>query len=282
MVELTGSSPSILLLPLLKLRPTLSTLLPPSFITPCIHCAQSLDTPLVSRQTLFAVRGDLAAQHPEVAGVTTSSTYNAFHAHNFSRSSPQAASVLSDLFTIYLFLLTSLCARFTQHFRQTNLAVQDALSAFEGVAVEKICQFDHEHIPKCVIHAHDARAHGHFHVFDSRASRTTPVSIRLSTAQDPRGSMDTMCDIRGFATKFYTPEGNWDIIGNNIPVFVWGATQFPILFTLLDPNLTTMFLLVNQRTTQILQSLDSKVAVPQSYPANFSSFVPLYLPRTHF
>ena len=95
----------------------------------------------------------------------------------------------------------------------------------DQVAMEKIHRFDHERIPERVVHARGAGAHGRFRVLDDSASkytfapvltdpsRTTPVFVRFSTVQGPRGSADTVRDVRGFATKFYTPEGNWDIVG---------------------------------------------------------------------
>ncbi|KAH8825508.1 catalase-domain-containing protein [Flagelloscypha sp. PMI_526] len=107
-------------------------------------------------------------------------------------------------------------------------------------AMEKIQHFDHERIPERVVHARGNAAHGHFKVFDDRASkytfarvltdasRTTPTFVRFSTVQGPRGSADSVRDVRGFATKFYTQEGNWDIVGNNMPVFfIQDAIQFP-------------------------------------------------------
>ncbi|KAI0032313.1 catalase-like domain-containing protein [Vararia minispora EC-137] len=111
----------------------------------------------------------------------------------------------------------------------------------DQVAREKIHRFDHERIPERVrVHARGAGAHGYFKVFDDRAkkytfagvltdpSRTTPVFVRFSTVQGSRGSADTVRDVRGFATKFYTEEGNWDIVGNNIPVFfIQDAIKFP-------------------------------------------------------
>ena len=91
--------------------------------------------------------------------------------------------------------------------------------------MEKIHRFDHERIPERIVHARGTAAHGQFRVFDHSASkytfapvltdpsRTTPVFVRFSTVQGPRGSADTVRDVRGFAVKFYTPEGNWDIVG---------------------------------------------------------------------
>ncbi|KZV92863.1 catalase [Exidia glandulosa HHB12029] len=110
----------------------------------------------------------------------------------------------------------------------------------DHVALEKIHRFDHERIPERVVHARGAGAHGYFRVFDNSAaqytaakvlndpSRKTPVFVRFSTVQGPRGSADTVRDVRGFAIKFYTEEGNWDLVGNNIPVFfIQEAMKFP-------------------------------------------------------
>jgi catalase len=93
-----------------------------------------------------------------------------------------------------------------------------------------ITQFDHERIPERVVHARGSGAHGYFELFDSQSdvtkavvmtdtSRKKPVFVRFSTVQGSRGSADTVRDVRGFAVKFYTEEGNWDLVGNNIPVF---------------------------------------------------------------
>ncbi|VDB85010.1 unnamed protein product [Peniophora sp. CBMAI 1063] len=110
----------------------------------------------------------------------------------------------------------------------------------DQIARERIHRFDHERIPERVVHARGTGAHGYFRVFDDRAakythakvltdaSRTTPVFVRFSTVQGSRGSADTVRDVRGFATKFYTDEGNWDLVGNNIPVFfIQDAIKFP-------------------------------------------------------
>ncbi|PCH36976.1 catalase [Wolfiporia cocos MD-104 SS10] len=110
----------------------------------------------------------------------------------------------------------------------------------DQIGREKIHRFDHERIPERVVHARGAGAHGYFRIFDSKASkythapvltdasRTTPVFVRFSTVQGSRGSADTVRDVRGFAVKFYTQEGNWDIVGNDIPVFfIQEAMKFP-------------------------------------------------------
>jgi catalase len=109
----------------------------------------------------------------------------------------------------------------------------------DQIAREKIHRFDHERIPERVVHARGAGAFGSFRVYESAedvthapvltdTSRTTPVFIRFSTVQGSRGSADTVRDVRGFAIKFYTDEGNWDIVGNDIPVFfIQDAIKFP-------------------------------------------------------
>ncbi|KAK8173385.1 catalase-like domain-containing protein [Phyllosticta citrichinensis] len=109
----------------------------------------------------------------------------------------------------------------------------------DGFAREKIMKFDHERIPERVVHARGAAAFGKFKLFESAedvtsagvltdTSRETEVFLRFSTVLGSRGSADTVRDVRGFALKFYTEEGNWDIVGNNIPVFfIQDAIKFP-------------------------------------------------------
>jgi catalase len=103
---------------------------------------------------------------------------------------------------------------------------------------EKMFHFDHERIPERVVHARGYGAHGFFELTDSLADVTradlfqrvgeqTPVFVRFSTVAGSKGSFDLARDVRGFATKFYTQEGNWDLVGNNIPVFF---IQDPIKF----------------------------------------------------
>lgn len=104
---------------------------------------------------------------------------------------------------------------------------------------EKITHFDHERIPERVVHARGSAAHGYFELYKSLSSVTradflqhagkqTPVFVRFSTVQGSRGSADTVRDIRGWATKFYTEEGIFDLVGNNTPVFfIQDAIKFP-------------------------------------------------------
>ncbi|WP_085638754.1 MULTISPECIES: catalase HPII [unclassified Pseudomonas] len=104
---------------------------------------------------------------------------------------------------------------------------------------EKITHFDHERIPERIVHARGAGAHGFFQSYGNHSALTkagflqdpakkTPVFVRFSTVQGPRGSGDTVRDVRGFAVKFFTEEGNFDLVGNNMPVFfIQDAVKFP-------------------------------------------------------
>jgi len=106
---------------------------------------------------------------------------------------------------------------------------------------EKITHFDHERIPERIVHARGSAAHGYFELTKSLSKYTTarlltekgvrtPVFTRFSTVAGGAGSVDTPRDVRGFAVKFYTQEGNWDLVGNNIPVFfIQDAMKFPDL-----------------------------------------------------
>ena len=113
---------------------------------------------------------------------------------------------------------------------------------------EKIMRFDHERIPERVVHARGAGAHGHFQVYQSLSKYTTagflqdpeqrtPVFVRFSTVVGSRGSADTVRDVRGFAVKFYTEQGNFDLVGNNMPVFfIQDGIKFPDLIHAVKPN----------------------------------------------
>jgi len=113
---------------------------------------------------------------------------------------------------------------------------------------EKIFHFDHERIPERVVHARGYGAHGYFETYGSlaeytradifqRAEERTPVFVRFSTVAGSKGSFDLARDVRGFAVKFYTNEGNWDLVGNNIPVFfIQDAIKFPDLIHSVKPE----------------------------------------------
>jgi catalase len=113
---------------------------------------------------------------------------------------------------------------------------------------EKITHFDHERIPERVVHARGSGAHGYFQVYEPLPALTrarflndpsvrTPVFVRFSTVVGSRGSADTVRDVRGFATKFYTDEGNFDLVGNNMPVFfIQDGIKFPDIVHAVKPE----------------------------------------------
>ncbi len=113
---------------------------------------------------------------------------------------------------------------------------------------EKLSHFDRERIPERVVHARGSGAHGYFQVYESLAKYTkanflqdpsvkTPVFARFSTVAGFRGSADTVRDARGFSVKFYTEEGNYDLVGNNIPVFfIQDGIKFPDIVHALKPE----------------------------------------------
>ena len=113
---------------------------------------------------------------------------------------------------------------------------------------EKITHFDHERIPERIVHARGSAAHGYFECYApftqhtkaapfKEAGKVTPVFVRFSTVAGERGSKDTARDVRGFAIKFYTDEGNWDLVGNNMPVFfIQDAIKFPDLVHAVKPE----------------------------------------------
>ena len=113
---------------------------------------------------------------------------------------------------------------------------------------EKIFHFDHERIPERVVHARGYGAHGFFETYESLAAYTradifqrpgerTPAFVRFSTVAGSKGSFDLARDVRGFAVKMYTQEGNWDLVGNNIPVFfIQDAIKFPDIIHSVKPE----------------------------------------------
>jgi catalase len=113
---------------------------------------------------------------------------------------------------------------------------------------EKITHFDHERIPERIVHARGSAAHGVFQVYKSLSNYTkakflqdpsvkTPVFVRFSTVAGFRGSSDLARDVRGFSVKFYTEEGNYDLVGNNMPVFfIQDAVKFPDLIHAVKPE----------------------------------------------
>ncbi|SES64322.1 catalase [Oceanobacillus limi] len=155
---------------------------------------------------------------------------------------------------------------------------------------EKMTHFDHERIPERVVHARGFAAHGEFQVYESMRKYTkakflqdptvkTPVFVRFSTVVGSRGSAETVRDVRGFATKFYTEEGNYDLVGNNIPVFfIQDAIKFPDLVHAIKPEPHNEipqaasahdtfwdFVANNQETAHMVMWLMSDRAIPRSF-----------------
>lgn len=155
---------------------------------------------------------------------------------------------------------------------------------------EKITHFDHERIPERIVHARGSGAHGYFEAYDAltdltcaapfaKAGKVTPVFARFSTVAGERGSIDTARDVRGFAVKFYTDEGTWDLVGNNMPVFfIQDAIKFPDLVHALKPephhampqaasahDTFWDFVSLSPETTHMLLWVMSDRAIPRSY-----------------
>jgi catalase len=155
---------------------------------------------------------------------------------------------------------------------------------------EKITHFDHERIPERIVHARGSAAHGFFEAYQplskltratvfAAAGKTTPVFVRFSTVAGERGSADTARDVRGFAVKFYSDEGNWDLVGNNIPVFfIQDAMKFPDLIHAVKPEPHNQmpqaasahdtfwdFVSLMPESTHMLMWVMSDRAIPRSY-----------------
>ncbi|MDC8773060.1 catalase [Roseateles albus] len=155
---------------------------------------------------------------------------------------------------------------------------------------EKITHFDHERIPERIVHARGSAAHGFFECYEpltalteaapfKEAGKITPVFTRFSTVAGERGSKDTARDVRGFAVKFYTDAGNWDLVGNNMPVFfIQDAMKFPDLVHAVKPEPHNQmpqaasahdtfwdFVSLMPESTHMLMWVMSDRALPRSY-----------------
>jgi catalase len=155
---------------------------------------------------------------------------------------------------------------------------------------EKMTHFDHERIPERIVHARGYAAHGEFELYESMEKYTragflndtttkTPVFVRFSTVAGSRGSAEAVRDARGFSTKFYTQEGNYDLVGNNIPVFfIQDAMKFPDLVHALKPEPHNEmpqaasahdtfwdFVANNQESAHMVMWLMSDRAIPRSF-----------------
>lgn len=151
--------------------------------------------------------------------------------------------------------------------------------------IEKLARFDRERVPERVVHARGTGAHGVFTATADISNLTsaslfvpgkqTPVFVRFSTVIHPSGSPEGMRDPRGFATKFYTDQGNWDLVGNNLPIFfIRDAIQFPDMIHSLkpspvtnkqDPNRFFDFFSATPEATNMLTHVYSNLGTPASY-----------------
>ena len=152
--------------------------------------------------------------------------------------------------------------------------------------VQRLARFDRERIPERVVHARGAGAFGSFEAASDESALTraklfgkaggkVPVAVRFSSVIHPSGSPESLRDPRGFAVKFYTPEGNYDLVGNNLPVFfIRDAMQFPDMVHSLkpspatnkqDPNRVFAFMADNPQSTSMLTHLYSDLGTPASY-----------------
>ncbi|WP_159516391.1 catalase HPII [Acinetobacter sp. 18QD2AZ41W] len=136
-------------------------------------------------------------------------------------------------------LTTNQGVKISDNQNSLKAGVRGATLMEDFILREKITHFDHERIPERIVHARGVGAHGFFEAYPGNEKLTkagfltntsvqTPVFVRFSTVQGPRGSADTVRDIRGFATKFYTDEGNFDLVANDAPVFfIQDGIKFP-------------------------------------------------------
>src|SRR5215212_1335968 len=175
-----------------------------------------------------------------------------------------------------------------QHSLRAGLRGPTLLEDF--ILREKITHFDHERIPERIVHARGSAAHGYFECYEpldkytrasifAEAGKRTPVFVRFSTVIGERGSVDTARDVRGFAVKFYTDQGNWDLVGNNIPVFfIQDAMKFPDLVHAVKPephhampqaasahDTFWDFVSLMPESTHMLMWVMSDRAIPRSY-----------------
>ncbi len=146
------------------------------------------------------------------------------------------------------FLTTNQGLRINDNQNSLKAGERGATLLEDFILREKITHFDHERIPERIVHARGVGAHGYFQVYESQEkytkakflndpSRKTPVFVRFSTVAGSKGSTDLARDVRGFSVKFYTDEGNYDLVGNNIPVFfIQDAIKFPDLIHAVKPE----------------------------------------------
>ena len=187
-------------------------------------------------------------------------------------------------------LTTNQGVRIADNQNSLKLGVRGPALLEDFILREKLTHFDHERIPERIVHARGSGAHGYFENYEAlghltkaapfkTAGKVTPVFVRFSTVAGERGSKDTARDARGFAVKFYTDEGNWDLVGNNMPVFfIQDAMKFPDLVHAVKPephhampqaasahDTFWDFVSLMPESTHMLMWIMSDRAIPRSY-----------------
>ncbi|ENX09573.1 catalase HPII [Acinetobacter variabilis] len=171
---------------------------------------------------------------------------NGLDKQNTNKKSEQLDAYRSD--STEQTLTTNQGVKISDNQNSLKAGVRGATLMEDFILREKITHFDHERIPERIVHARGVGAHGFFEAYPGNEKWTkagfltntgaqTPVFVRFSTVQGPRGSADTVRDIRGFATKFYTDEGNFDLVANDAPVFfIQDGIKFPDFVHALKPE----------------------------------------------
>ena len=196
--------------------------------------------------------GAQAAQAAAFQALAAAMPYNANKVKEFGRanavSPPQGISVDDGTRSAGQVLTTNHGVAIGDNQNSLKAGLRGPTLLEDFILREKITHFDHERIPERIVHARGSAAHGTFEAYApltkytraapfQSAGKVTPVFVRFSTVAGERGSTDTARDIRGFAVKFYTDEGNWDLVGNNIPVFfIQDAMKFPDLVHAVKPE----------------------------------------------
>jgi catalase len=188
------------------------------------------------------------------------------------------------------FLTTNQGLRINDNQNSLKAGERGATLLEDFILREKITHFDHERIPERIVHARGSAAHGYFELYEPMAKYTkagflndtkikTPVFVRFSTVAGSRGSTDLARDVRGFSVKFYTQEGNYDLVGNNMPVFfIQDAMKFPDLIHAVKPephhempqaasahDTFWDFISLMPESTHMIMWLMSDRAIPRSY-----------------
>lgn len=188
------------------------------------------------------------------------------------------------------FLTTNQGVRISDDHNSLKAGERGATLMEDFIFREKMTHFDHERIPERIVHARGSAAHGVFRVYESMEkytkagflndpSRETPVFVRFSTVAGSRGSTDLARDVRGFAVKFYTEEGIFDLVGNNMPVFfIQDAIKFPDVIHAVKPEPDNEipqaasahdtfwdFVSMNTESTHMIMWAMSDRAIPRSY-----------------